>query len=80
MNYEVIFGPKAEEVYESLPLSILDEFDKQIDRLAANPPAVAVPGKFPYPPNRMIFHFDLKDFDEQTWYFGHSSPNTNVGR
>ena len=69
MSYEVVFGPKAAEAYESLPLSLLDAFDAQIDRLAADPPAVAVPGKFPFPPNRMVFHFELTDFDDQIWYF-----------
>ena len=40
-----------------------------MDRLADDPPAVAVPAVFPYPPNRMIFHFDLNDYTGRTWFF-----------
>jgi hypothetical protein len=69
VKYEPTFSPRAVDVYNSLPLSILDEFDAHIDRLADNPPAVAVPGAFPFPANRMIYHFEFDDFEGQTWYF-----------
>lgn len=69
MKYEVHFGQRAAEAYDSLPLSILDQFDAHIDLLAENPPAVAVPGSFPFPPNRMVYHFSIEDIDGTTWYF-----------
>ena len=69
MRYELVLGPRAEKAYNELPLSLLDQFDAQMDRLADDPPAVAVPGAFPYPPNRMVFHFDFPDFAGTHWFF-----------
>lgn len=40
MSYKLVFGPKAEEAYDALPLSLLNEFDRQMDRLADDPAAV----------------------------------------
>lgn len=69
MSYRVVFGPKAEEAYNDLPLSLLDEFDRQMDRLADDPTAVAVSGAFPFPANRMVFHFDISDHNGEVWDF-----------
>ncbi len=69
MSYQLAFGPKAEEAYDSLPLSLLDEFDRHMDRLADDPAAVAVPGTFPFPANRMVFHFDISDHIGEMWDF-----------
>lgn len=69
MSYRLVFGPKAVESYDALPLSLLDEFDRQMDRLADDPAAVSVPGAFPFPANRMVFHFDITDYAGEVWDF-----------
>jgi len=69
VSHQLVFGPKAEEAYESLPLSLLDEFDRHMDRLAESPATVAVPGTFPFPANRMVFHFEMSDHTGETWHF-----------
>jgi hypothetical protein len=69
VSYRLAFGPKAQDAYDSLPLSLLDEFDSHMDRLAAEPTAVSVPGTFPFPADRMVFHFDITDHEGGRWDF-----------
>ena len=69
MSYELVFGPKAQTAYDELPLSLLDGFDAEMDRLADDPAAVSIPGGFPFPADRMVFHFALDDFDGKPWDF-----------
>jgi hypothetical protein len=69
VSYRLVFGPRAREAYDNLPLSLLDAFDTQMDLLAADPAAVSVPGAFPFPANRMVFHFAITDHESAQWDF-----------
>ncbi|MBA4190153.1 MAG: hypothetical protein C0467_19385 [Planctomycetaceae bacterium] len=69
MSFRLVFGPRAEEAYEELPFSLLDEFDANMDRLASDPTTLSVPGTFPFPANRMVFHFSIDDHEGGRWDF-----------
>ena len=69
MSYRLAFGPKAQEAYDGLPFSLLDAFDTEMDRLAADPSAVSVPGAFPFLADRMVYHFSVEDHEGGRWHF-----------
>lgn len=52
-----------------VPLSLLDEVERQLRRLAESPASVSVRSAVPYRLDRQLFHFSVPDFTGKRWYF-----------
>jgi hypothetical protein len=61
--------PTAVRQLQEVPLSLLDEVERALRRLAESPTSLSTRGAFPYLPNRQLYHFAIPDYTGESWYF-----------
>lgn len=69
MRYQLELSERAVGDLEGVPLSLLDEVERALDRLAESPASVSMRSAFPHPPDRQLYHFSAMDFQGKRWYF-----------
>jgi hypothetical protein len=61
--------PTALGQLQGVPLSLLDEVERFLGRLAESPTTVSVRSAFPYRLDRQLYHFSVPDFNGKRWHF-----------
>jgi hypothetical protein len=67
--YQLRITPTAVRQLQEVPLSLLDEAERALQRRAESPVSLSTRGAFPYSPNRQLYHFTIPDFTGELWYF-----------
>jgi hypothetical protein len=68
-NYQLILSPAASQQLQEVPLSLLDEVERQLERLAESPVSMSTRSAFPYRLDRQLCHFSVPDFTGKRWFF-----------
>jgi len=68
-NYHLILSPTAAQQLQEIPLSLLDEVERQLQQLAESPVAVSVRSAVPYRLDRQLYHFSATDSAGERWFF-----------
>ena len=68
-QYQLILSPTAAQQLQEIPLSLLEEVERQLQRLAESPAALSVRSAVPYRLDRQLYHFSVTDFAGERWFF-----------
>jgi hypothetical protein len=69
MRYHLNLSDRAIADLGDVPLSLLDEAERALARLAESPVGESVRSALPHPLNRQLFHFTATDFAGKRWFF-----------
>jgi hypothetical protein len=69
MRYELRLADRAAEDLAAVPLSLLDEVERALRRLAASPTLLSFRSAVPHPPDRQLYYFWLHDYEGKRWDF-----------